>query len=76
MRRELRSQMARRRELFLKVFRKRVDDMRLTQMMLSSRSFFVARLDFDGILGFQRWLPKEEFDVFVKEEVVDSSTTQ
>ena len=76
MTRELRSQMARRRELFLKVFQKRVNDTRLTQMMLSSRSFFAARLDFDGILGFQRWLPKTEFDVFVKEEVVNSLDSQ
>ena len=73
---ELRSQMSSRRGLFLQIFRGRVKDSKLSRMMLSNRSFFASRLDFDGILGFQRWLPKEEFYKFVEKEVVDSPDIQ
>jgi hypothetical protein len=37
---------------------------------LSRRAYFASRLDFEGILGIRRWLPRKDFDKFVLEDVL------
>jgi hypothetical protein len=72
---ELRSQWATRRELFFGIFKECVMEKKpeggslLCDTMLSSRGFFASCLDSDGITGIRQWLPRIEFERFLKEEV-------
>jgi isoamyl acetate esterase len=68
---DMRSQWGKRREMFLRVLKERVGkDHELYNMMLSRRAYFANCLDFDGILCIRRWLPRKDFERFVREDVL------
>ena len=72
---EMRSQWGMRREMFLQVLKERVGKCNeLYRMMLSRRAYFASRLDFEGVLGIRRWLPRKGFEKFVLEDVLQPET--
>jgi len=65
---EMRHQWTMRRDMFLELIQERVGSTsELYEMMLSRRAYFANCLDFDGILGIRRWLPRKHFERFVED---------